>query len=197
MTIVLASGSPARAGLLRAAGVAFETVPANIDETFLRDAARAGGSSASDAAKSLAEAKALAVAAIRPRAMVIGADQILALDRVWFAKPADHGAAASQLRALRGRRHTLHTAVCAVRDSAILWTHVEVPALTMRQFSEAALATYLRVEGDRVLATVGGYRIEGPGMTLFDAIEGDFTAILGLPMLPLLAFLRRSGLMPE
>lgn len=195
--LVLASQSAARAALLHAAGIAFEPRPAHIDEAALKRAARAEGAPASAAALLLAEAKARRIPA--EGRLVVGADQILHLpgDGRWFDKPADTGAARTQLRALRGRSHVLATAVVCVRAGHVLWRHVAAPRLTMRDFSDAFLDAYLAGEGTEVLATVGAYRLEGPGIQLFDATEGEHAAILGLPMLPLLGFLRQHGVLTD
>ena len=144
----------------------------------------------------LAEAKAVRVAARRERALVIGADQMLVLGRRWFDKPAKPAEAREHLLALRGRRHELVTAVCVARDGTVLWRHLERPGLVMRDFSDAFLDAYLATVGDDVLTTVGAYRLEGRGVQLMARIEGDYFSILGLPLLPLLDFLRGRGAGP-
>ena len=191
--LVLASQSAARAGLMQAAGLRFEARPARVDEAAVKEACRAEGLDASEAASTLAEMKAARVR--DPDALVIGADQLLVCEGAWFDKPADLDGARAQLQALRGRRHTLVTAVVCLRGGQTVWHHVAVPALTMRGFSETALDAYLAVEGEALLSCVGAYRIEGAGIHLFDRIEGEYSAILGLPMLPLLGFLRQHGVM--
>lgn len=128
-----------------------------------------------------------------PGALVIGADQILDCAGVWFDKPPDLDHARAHLVALRGREHRLATAVCVVRDGQRLWHHREAPRLTMRAFSDAFLDAYIALEGRAMLVSVGGYRLEGPGVQLFSTIAGDHSAILGLPLLPLLEFLRGHG----
>jgi septum formation protein len=127
---------------------------------------------------------------------VIGCDQILVCDNVWYDKPADLAAARRQLLALRGRPHVLETATVVLRDGVEIWRHLASPKLTIRDFSEAFLDIYLAAEGERVLGSVGAYRLEGPGIQLFEAIEGDHIAILGLPLLPLLGFLRGCDMIP-
>ena len=192
--LVLASASTVRARLLAAAGVNFRIEPAELDEGFLKQACRAEGRDAADCALALAEAKARQVAARCGRAVVIGADQLLVCGEVWFDKPADLGQARTQLQALRGRTHELVTAVCAVQDGSRLWHTVSSPRLTMRHFTDAFLDDYIPAEGADILGSVGAYRLEGRGVQLFEHIEGDYFAILGLPLLELLGFLRSKGM---
>jgi septum formation protein len=191
--LVLASASTSRRALLEAAGLAFAVQPADIDEAAVRGVARAEAASAEQAALRLADLKAAEIARRVPQALVIGADQILVCDDAWFDKPADMPAAAAQLRALRGRTHRLATAVTCHRGTTRLWHAIASPRLTMRRFSEAFLASYLALEGSTVTGTVGAYRLEGRGVHLFAAVDGDHSAVLGLPLLPLLAFLRSEG----
>ena len=191
--LVLASQSVARAAVLRGAGLVFEARSARVDEAAVKQAGQADGAAVDDVALGLARLKASRIQA--PQALVIGADQILLCEDRWFDKPAGMGEAREQLLTLRGRRHELVTAVVCMRDGQEQWRHVARPCLTMRLFSEAFLDEYLVLEGDRVTQSVGGYRIEGPGIQLFDRVEGEFSAILGLPLLPLLGFLRQSGLL--
>ena len=193
--LVLASASSTRRTLLEAAGLVFTTAPAAIDEAAIRDAARAEGAEATEAALRLAELKAERVARRRPAALVIAADQILVCDGRWYDKPADLAIARAQLAALRGRRHHLATAVLCWGGGMRLWHHIAAPRLTMRAFSPAFLDAYLAAEGERLLTSVGAYRLEGLGVHLFDRIEGEHSAILGLPLLPLLGFLRQHGVL--
>jgi septum formation protein len=193
--LVLASASASRRAVLSAAGLRFDVHPADLDETALKQAARSEKADAATAALRLADAKAASVAAGEPDALVIGADQILVCDGAWFDKPADLAAARMQLRTLRGRAHILATAVVCRRAGERLWQHVAEPRLVMRPFSDTFLDGYLAVEGDRVLGSVGAYRLEGPGAHLFTRVDGEHAAILGLPLLPLLEFLRQSGLL--
>jgi septum formation protein len=191
--LVLASASAARRALLEGAGVTFATRPASLDEAHIKRVSRAAGANASDAALSLAFAKAAALGDIN--ALVIGADQILVCDGAWFDKPADLAQARAHLLALRGRSHVLHTAIVCTRAGQLAWSHISHPTLTMRHFSDAFLDAYLAAEAGKLLASVGAYRLEGRGINLFQAIEGDQSAILGLPLLPLLGFLRDCGIM--
>jgi septum formation protein len=191
--LVLASASAARAALLRAAGLAVEARPAHVDEAALKQAAQAEGAPPAEAALLLAEAKAARIGRRDTDSLVIGADQLLVCDGAWFDKPADLGAARQQLQALRGRRHTLCTATVVWRGGRRVWHHLATPQLTMRDFSDGFLDRYLAAEGEAVLASVGAYRLEGLGVQLFREIEGEHSAILGLPLLPLLGFLRQHG----
>jgi septum formation protein len=195
--LILASASAARATMMRAAGIDFIVDASGIDESAIKRCARNAGGAALACAAALAEAKARAVAVRHPEAVVIGADQVLVAGAEWFDKPADLAEAALQLRQLRGRDHVLATAACAVHGEALLWRATAVPELTMRRFGDAFLAEYIAAEGEALLGSVGGYRIEGRGVQLFSRIEGDHSAILGLPLLELLEFLRGRGLLAE
>jgi len=195
--LILASASTARAALLRAAGVPLAIEPADIDEAIIKREHRETGRDALACAAALAEAKARAVAARYKEVLVIGADQILVADDEWFDKPGDLTAAAAQLRRLCGRDHILVTAACVVRDNTRLWQTTAVPKLTMRRFGDAFLTDYIKAEGDAVLGSVGAYRLEGRGVQLFARIEGDHFAVLGLPLLELLEFLRGHGVVGE
>lgn len=193
--LILASASSSRRSLLAAAGLRFSVVPAQVDEDAVKRAARTDGASAADTALALADLKAAQVAGRNPAALVIGADQILVCDGAWFDKPADPAAARAQLSTLRGKTHTLATGVVCHHGSTRLWHHLAEPRLTMRSFSDGFLAAYLAVEGESVTTTVGAYRLEGRGVHLFDRVDGDHAAILGLPLLPLLGFLRQHGVL--
>ncbi|MBI0534771.1 septum formation protein Maf [Roseomonas sp. KE2513] len=193
--LVLASASSARRALLDAAGLRFEAVAAAVDEASIKESAKAEGFPAADAALMLAEAKARRIAARRPDALVIGCDQILTLGDRWFDKPENPAGARAHLQALRGGTHQLVTAVLCWRGGERIWHHVATPRLTMRPFSDAFLDAYLSLEGDRVAESVGAYRLEGPGVHLFDRVEGEHAAILGLPLLALLGFLRQHGVL--
>jgi septum formation protein len=189
--LVLASKSTIRHAILREAGIPVEIEPADVDERAVEQSsvARAAG----EVAALLAREKAHAVAARRPGRLVLGADQTLALGERRFSKPADRAAAHTQLEALRGRTHELHTAVALVRDGNVLFEHHESARLTMRAFSDRFLDDYLDAVGAAVIASVGGYQLERAGIQLFERIEGDHFVILGLPLLPLLRYLREAG----
>jgi len=195
-TLVLASASPVRARLLGAAGIAFERKAAAVDEAEMKAALRAEGVSPDDAATALAELKAMRVSRNSPGALVIGADQLLVCDGEWFDKPADRAAAAASLRALSGRAHDLVSAACVVRDGARLWHAVDRATLHMRALDPAFIEAYLDAAGPPALDSVGVYQLEALGAHLFARIEGDYFTILGLPLLPLLAFLREHGVSP-
>jgi septum formation protein len=186
--LILASQSRARQMLLKNAGIAFEVTPADIDERHIQQ--RSGVSAPGEIANLLAREKALAVAGQRPGHIVVGADQTLALGSRLFSKPGGRAQAAEQLRALAGQSHELHSAVAVAREDKILFEHVTLARLTMRRLDEAEIAAYLDKAGDAVTSSVGAYQLEGLGVHLFDAIEGDYFTILGLPLLPLLGFLR-------
>jgi septum formation protein len=191
--LILASASPTRARLLAAAGIAARIAPASVDEQAVKQTCRAEHRPAIDCALALAEVKAKQVSKREDRALVVGADQILVCGGEWFDKPSDLGKARAQLTALRGRTHELATAVCVVQQSRRLWHTVSTPQLTMREFSDGFLDAYLAAEDATILGSVGAYRIEGRGVQLFASIEGDYFAILGLPLLELLCFLRSHG----
>jgi septum formation protein len=198
--IVLASASAARAALLRAAGIDFAIDPAAIDEAAIKREARRGGEAALGCATILATEKACAVSRRDTAALVIGADQLLACGpgagAEWFDKPRSPAEAREQLMHLRGRTHILATAVCVAEAGVPVWRATSAPELTMRRFSTAFLDHYLAAEGEAVLGSVGAYRLEGRGVQLFSRIGGDYFAILGLPLVELLGFLRRRGLLP-
>lgn len=193
--LILASASAARQTLLRDAGLVFDVEPAAIDEAGVKQAAQADGATAAETALALAGLKAQRVSRRHPDALVIGCDQLLVCGERWFDKPADLQAAREHLHALRGRTHTLATAVVCHRAGARVWHQVSQPSLTMRAFSDAALDAHVAAEGMTLTCTVGAYRLEGPGIQLFDRIDGDHATILGLPLLPLLGFLRQHGVL--
>jgi septum formation protein len=191
--LILASQSRARQTLLGEAGIAFVAIPADIDERAVQQSAALVAPG--DVAAHLAREKALAIALSEPGRYVVGADQTLAVGKTLFSKPAGRIAAAEQLRALAGRVHELYSAVAVARDGKILFEDVSVARMTMRQLSDAQIAAYLDEAGERVTASVGAYQLEGLGVHLFERIDGDHFTILGLPLLPLLAFLRHQGLL--
>lgn len=193
--LLLASASRTRTRILRAAGVDFVAESPDVDERAAKDLLRRKGATTLEAADALAELKALRVSRRHPGSVVLGSDQILDCAGRWFDKPADRVEARGQLRELRGRSHVLAISVVAVRDGRRLWNRSETATLTMRAFSDAFLDAYLRAAGDGLLASVGGYQLEGLGAQLFSRVEGDHFAILGLPLMPVLDFLRSQDLL--
>jgi len=194
--LVLASGSAIRRTLLANAGLSLTVDPADIDEGAIKTRMRSQSAPAMTAAIELASTKAQAVSSRHPGALVIGADQLLTLGNEWFDKPADRAAAARHLEQLSGRAHQLVCGVAVVQDGTELWRTAQSVVMHMRPLSRAFIETYLDQAGDTVLASVGAYQLEGRGAQLFTAIEGDYFTVLGLPLLPLLAFLRQRGIMP-
>jgi septum formation protein len=194
--VVLASTSQPRAAILTGAGVAHEAVGSGVDEGEAKTRLLGSGARPPEIAERLAEAKALKVSRERPEALVIGADQTLELDGALFDKAETLADARDRLLALRGKAHRLHAAVVAAQGGAALWRVIESPRLEMRDFSDAFLDAYLARNGDAVLSSLGCYQLEGEGAQLFERIEGDYFAILGLPLLPLLGFLRSRSVVP-
>jgi septum formation protein len=187
--LILASQSRTRQALLNGAGLDFVARSAAVDERAIE--AELVDRPPERIAAALSEAKSLTVSRLSPGALVIGADQVLALDGHLLHKAPDLQAARQRLDVLRGRTHALHSGVAIARDGTILWSGVETARLTMRDFSAAERDDVLAQEGETVLGSVGAYRLEGPSIRLFERIEGDYFTILGLPLLPLLAALRR------
>jgi septum formation protein len=193
-SLVLASTSKIRARLLEAAGLAFTVEAPGLDEASMREAV--SGEKAlgpHDVAEVLARTKAESVSGLVPGAFVIGADQVLALGEQIITKPDGREAARRQLLDLSGKSHMLHTAVAVATDGESVWAQTEIATLTMRKLLPEFIGRYLAATGDTVLASVGAYQIESLGIQLFDKIEGDYFAILGLPLVPLLDTLRREG----
>jgi nucleoside triphosphate pyrophosphatase len=191
--LILASQSRARQMLLQNAGIAFEAVPAAIDERALQQSS--GLSGPADIAALLAREKAVAVSMQAPDRYVVGADQTLALENRLFNKPSGRAQAAEQLRALAGRTHELNSAIAVARGGKIMFAHVAVARMSMRPVTDAEIEAYLERAGEAVTSSVGAYQLEGSGVHLFERIEGDHFTILGLPLLPLLAFLRSEKLL--
>ena len=196
MKLVLASGSDARRQMLEAAGLTFEVDAPRVDEEAAKASLRAEGLKPRDQADALAELKALSVSRTRPD-FVIGADQMLALGSEVFDKPKDTNEARQHLMRLRGQTHELITAAVVAREGAVIWRHIDTPKLRMRAFSDAFLDDYMMRAGEHVLRSVGAYQLEGLGAQLFERVEGDYFSVLGLPLLPLLAFLREHGIAPS
>lgn len=193
--IVLASGSATRQRLLRDAGVPFVVDVAQIDETAVIESLMAEKAPARDVADLLAEMKAVKVSVRHPQAFVIGADQVLSVGAELFQKPGTIAGAREQLRRLRARTHVLSSAVTVAREGSVIWRTVADARLTMRDFSDAFLDAYLADAGEDILGSVGAYHVEGLGIQLFSRIEGDTFTILGLPLVPLLDFLRLHGML--
>ncbi len=196
MKLILASGSAARRQMLEAVGLTFEVDAPRVDEEAAKASLRAGGLKPRDQADTLAELKALSVSRSRPD-FVIGADQMLALGGEVFDKPKDAGEARQHLLRLRGQTHELITAAVVAREGAIIWRHIDTPKLKMRAFSDAFIDDYMARAGSDVLHSVGAYQLEGLGAQLFERVDGDYFSVLGLPLLPLLAFLREHGIAPR
>ncbi len=190
--LILASKSLGRAHVLRAAGLTFEQIVSGVDEDAIKDSLRAEGASVTDQADALAETKAVRVSA-KHGGIVLGADQMLEIDGHALDKAGSLEEAREQLLQLRGKTHTLHTALVACIEGSPVWRHVARPKLTMRNFSDAFLDAYVDHLGDDLLTTVGCYKIEGMGAHLFSRIEGDQYSIMGMPLLPLLVWLRDRG----
>jgi len=192
VSLILASGSVARRRMLEAAGLVFEVDAPRVDEEAAKASLRAEGLKPRDQADALAELKALSVSRKR-HGLVVGADQMLAVEGDTLDKPKDAAEAREHLLRLRGRSHELLTAAVVAREGAVIWRYIDTPRLRMRAFSDAFLDDYLARAGDDVLRSVGAYQLEGLGAQLFERVEGDYFSVLGLPLLPLLAFLREHG----
>ena len=195
MSVILASKSAARRAVLDGAGVPYEALVAGVDEDAVKASLLAEGAGPRDIADALAELKAIRVSRGRPE-FVIGSDQTLDLDGQLYDKADSVEAARERLKLLRGKTHRLHSAVVVAKEGTPIWREVVTASLTMREFSDAFLEAYLASEGPHALGSVGCYRLEGPGAQLFSKIEGDYFAILGLPLMGLLDLLRRHGELP-
>lgn len=193
--IILASRSAARSAVLTAAGIPHDLVAADVDERTIEDPLQRAGAAPQQIALHLARIKAMYVSEHYEGRLVLGADQVLSLSDECFSKPQDRAQAERQLLALRGREHCLNSAICLMCDGKVLYETVAIARLGMRRFSKRFLTAYLDAGGDQVLSSVGCYQIEGIGIQLFDRVEGDQSVILGLPILPLLAFMREYGLL--
>ena len=191
--LILASQSRARQMLLANAGISFDAVPADIDERSVQN--NSGLTAPGEIAALLAREKACFVSSKNSGRHVVGADQTLALGSRLFSKPAGRAQAAEQLRLLAGHTHELHSAVAVARDGKIVFSDVSTARMTMRHLDESEIEAYLDQAGQAVTTSVGAYQLEGLGVHLFERIEGDHFTILGLPLLPLLAFLRSEGLL--
>lgn len=195
--LILASKSTARRQILEGAGISFQWMDANIDEDGLKQQAIKSGSGPKSLALELARAKAHQVAKNYPDAYVIGCDQLLSLGGKNFDKPRDISEAMAHIQAFRGRTHTLTAGVVIMKSADVIWSHVAEANMKMRDISDAFITHYLDSEGDRVLSSVGAYRLEGMGAQLFADISGDYFTVLGLPLLPLLEELRNQGILDQ
>ncbi len=196
LPVILASASASRRRMLADAGVAMEAVRPGVDEDMVKASLRGAGASPDEVADALAELKATRVSGQRPEALVIGADQVLALEGAIYDKPTDRERARAHLTALRGRSHMLVSSAVVMRAGQRIWGHTDRATLHMRQLPDETIDRYLDAIGDRALDSVGAYQLEGLGAHLFSRVEGDFFTILGLPLLPLLGFLRQHGVVP-
>jgi septum formation protein len=194
--LVLASASATRARLLKAAAVPFEVVPAHVDEDAVKASMLGEGAPPRNVADALAELKAVRISASRPGTLVLGADQVLEIEGELVSKSESMDEARALLRRLRGKSHLLISAAVLAQDGVPLWRHIAQATLGMRDFSDGFLEDYLAQEGEGLFGGVGCYRLEGRGLQLFSRIDGDYFAILGLPMLPLLTALRGQGIIP-
>ena len=190
--LVLASGSAARAELLARAGLTFDIKPADFDEEYLKKSQV--GLAAAELASALAQAKAYKVSIDLPDNLVIGADQVLECEGKLYDKPIGEDGVRSHLKSLRGRVHRLISAVCVAEAGAINWSYTAAATLAMRDFDDSYIECYIKKAGPEVQSSVGAYRLEEIGIHLFDHIEGDYFTILGLPLLPLLAYLRQHDI---
>lgn len=195
--VILASGSAFRARMLKSAGVCFSTIVPGVDEPAVRESLQAEGARVEDVAIALGELKALAVSRSHADALVIGSDQMLECNGVWFEKPADRDHARVSLIALSGREHRLVTSAVVARNGSRIWHTVGVVTMHMRPLSETFIDQYLDAMGGAATQSVGAYQLEALGSQLFTAVEGDYFTVLGLPLLPLLGFLRSHGVLPD
>jgi len=191
--LVLASASATRRAMLERAGLTVSVDAPDLDEAAIKQDCRARGLTAGEAAIKLAIAKAAQVAPRHPGHIVLGADQMLECGGEWFDKPGDRTTAARQICELSGRTHMLFSAVAVVRDDAVIWRGLESAELAVRVLSAEFIESYLDRIGDAALSSVGGYQVEGLGIQLFDAIRGEHSTILGMPLIPLMGFLRDEG----
>lgn len=195
--VILASASQTRLTLLRQAGLTVNAIAPSVDEQEMKAAFQAETAPAEACAEALAELKAVRISQRNPGVLVIGADQMLDCNGVWFDKPADETHARAHLQALRGKTHRLVTAAVVALNGSRIWHTIDSAQLTMRPFSDGFLDAYLDKVGPAVLSSVGAYHLEALGAQLFSRVEGDFFTILGLPLLPLLGFLRDHGALPK
>ncbi len=192
MSIILASGSRARRTMLENAGLQFQVCPADIDEAEILHRLQQKNAAPEEIAQILAQEKAASVSRENRDILVIGGDQILTLNDQIFTKAPDKNAALEKLKTLRGKTHYLVSAICVCRDGEVLWQHVDRSILTMHDFDDAFLEAYAERAGDALTRAVGAYELEAAGSWLFEKVEGDFFTVLGMPLLPLLKYLREE-----
>ena len=193
--LILASSSKARYSMLKNAGVACEAIASMIDEDGYKQSMKAEGASAAEAAETLAEMKALRMYRQQPDGIVIAADQMLECNGIWFDKPRDRDNTRAQLRALRGKTHQLVSAAVIYKEGSRIWGTIDTAHLTVRNFTDEWLENYLDTVGDEIYNCVGGYQLEGIGAQLFTEVRGDYFTVLGLPLLPLIGFLRDHSIL--
>ncbi|PYB74258.1 MULTISPECIES: Maf family protein [Rhizobium] len=193
-SLILASASSARRQLLNNAGLSYDAEAASVDERQLEQDIPEADRTPTSIAMHLAIAKARAISLRHPLSIVIGCDQTMSLGSTLFHKATDRAGAKSTLQTLRGKAHHLNSAVCLVRHGEVMWSHVSVAIMRMREFSDAFLESYLDRNGEKLFGSVGCYQLEGEGIQLFETIDGDYFTILGLPLLPLLEELRKLGI---
>tara|TARA_B100001540_G_scaffold283917_1_gene275825 strand:- start:554 stop:1171 length:618 start_codon:yes stop_codon:yes gene_type:complete len=191
--VILASASEARSALLKKAGLHFDVIPAQVDESAIKIESIKQNISVDEVAIKLATLKAQRVSNYKPGALVIGCDQLLECEGQWYDKASDREHADQQLRSLRGKRHVLVTAATIIIDGVKIWGHIESPELYMRNFDDEFINYYLNLAQEDAYGCVGAYRLESFGCQLFSKVNGDYFTILGLPLLPLLEFLRKQG----
>ncbi len=194
MRVILASKSASRRAMLDAAGVAYESIPADIDERAVE--AGLAGAAPAEVAEALAVAKAAAVAALHDQALVLGSDSLVVCRGRRFDKPRTREEAGEHLRFFSGNVMELHSAAALVRGAGCEWSHASLARLYVRDLSDKFIEHYLTLEWPAIGHTVGAFRIEGPGVQLFESIEGDQFTVLGMPLLPLLGALREQGVLP-
>ena len=197
MPVILASGSEIRAQMLRQAGVDFDVQVARVDEQMIREALVADGALPRDIADALAESKARKVAQKSYNAFVIGCDQVLEFNGNLLSKPKSPDEAIDQIIAMRGERHTLLSAAVIYNEGKPIWRHVGQVRLRMRDATDAYISGYVERNWDSIQNSVGGYKLEEEGVRLFNSVEGDYFNVLGMPLLPLLAFLTLRGVIEQ
>jgi septum formation protein len=195
--LILASGSESRAKILRDAGVDFDVIPAHVDEDAVKDSMRAAKQPHRAVADALAELKAQRVSSQHPQDFVIGADQVLSVNGWLVSKCETLRDARNLLTELRGKTHELYSAVVLAKGGSPVWRHVAKASMTMHNFSDDFLDHYLEEGGENLLSGVGCYQLESIGAQLFSKVDGDYFAILGLPLIPLLSALREQGVIPR